>query len=358
MADAPVAELVADAQQLARDWLIEMLSAIPLDQAASVPVARLAAEGPALCAAIVRALADDRELGRLGSQGDLGPRAAQAGSLAGASEPPAVAAAVETLRRVLWAATDEQLRRPSPQQVSDLANRLAHVCAVVLAASLTPAGAPPPRATMPSERRSEEGGTRRDGEEDPDRGPGGSSAPAERPPPSPFVEPEIDGPMSLVDQRLASADGGRPWLEALERRLARQARGGSVFATLLIELDGVERLLASETGHEVATAIDAVERAICQQLRPADALMRESLGRYWLITPDTDASGAGELADRLAGAVGQAASLRGAPLTISIGMAVAPADGDRPEGLADVAEEALFAARATGRHRVVGDSAG
>src|SRR6059058_3091125 len=85
VADAPVAALVAAAEDLAKGWLLELVAAGPLDAAAALPFAELAREGPALCAAVARGLRDDAELARLAPGGDLAPLAARAGALAGTS---------------------------------------------------------------------------------------------------------------------------------------------------------------------------------------------------------------------------------------------------------------------------------
>jgi diguanylate cyclase (GGDEF)-like protein len=168
------------------------------------------------------------------------------------------------------------------------------------------------------------------------------------------VEPTVEGPLSLRDTRSRAGRFERgdaaSWVAAIERRLERYQRDSVEFAALLIETDGIERLLVAETGREVAIAIEAVERAISEELRPADTLVRESLGRYWLLAPDTDAPGARLLADRVAEVVSQRASHRGAPLTVSIGVVVCPEDGTDSAQLAEEAEERLFAARAGGQH--------
>jgi diguanylate cyclase (GGDEF)-like protein len=170
------------------------------------------------------------------------------------------------------------------------------------------------------------------------------------------VEPDLAGPLSLRDTRGRSGrfergDGGS-WQAAIGRRLERYEREAVPFAVLLIEADGIERLLAAETGRDVAIAIEAVERAISDELRPADTLARESLGRYWLLAPDTNEPGARALAERVAGAVRQRASHRGAPLSVSIGVVVCPDDGADVDRLAERAEERLFGAQASGQQAV------
>ena len=328
MADAPVDELIGGAQATAKLWLIELVAAAPLSSAAALPVADLAREAPALCVAVARALGDDAELARLGPDGDRVGLAARAGRIAGADDPGGAAAAVEALRSVTWAAIMAALAQPSAVQVAELAERLAHVSQTILAAALRELAQAPPGQ----------------------RGAGVADRAAV---PAP-VELPADASLSLHDARAplraaAEPAEGAPWIAALERRLERRAHDDESLAALLVELDGIERLLAAQSGGEVTTAIEAVERAVSGQLRPADALVRESLGRYWIVAPDTDRPAARGLAERLDAAVRASATHRGAPLTVSIGIAVSPPDGTEAAALAELAEEDLFAARADGR---------
>ena len=107
--------------------------------------------------------------------------------------------------------------------------------------------------------------------------------------------------------------------------------------------------MPSATGREVVEAIEAAERAICGELRPADMLVRERLGRYWLTAPETGLAVGRALGERLADAVARG---RLPPRR-------AAGDLDRPRGrarrrridadmLAAHADEGLFAARAAG----------
>lgn len=76
--------------------------------------------------------------------------------------------------------------------------------------------------------------------------------------------------------------------------------------------------------------------------------MRERIGRYWLVISEVDEGAARELAHRIAGAVSASATLHGAPLTVSIGLATCPPDGTTADELVDRADEGVFAARAAG----------
>lgn len=146
VADAPVDALLAQADELARRWAIELILARPLAQMAEVPLEDLAREAPGLCAQVVRALESDAELQRLVAgeeprSGEGSTPAPRLAALARARDASACAEQVEALRGVLWEAILSELRWPisdrSPVRlVVDLSDRLAFVCAAVLAATL------------------------------------------------------------------------------------------------------------------------------------------------------------------------------------------------------------------------------
>jgi GGDEF domain-containing protein len=151
-----------------------------------------------------------------------------------------------------------------------------------------------------------------------------------------------------VDTSWAEAtENGPPWLTAISRRLERRETDGLPFAVFVVEIDDLDRLLAAEAGREVALALEAAERGLTAELAPADLVVRERLGRWWLTSPDRDPATARDLGERVATAIANA-QLGGAPLGVSIGLAVCPDDGDTLDALAERADEAMFTARAAG----------
>ncbi len=152
----------------------------------------------------------------------------------------------------------------------------------------------------------------------------------------------------------AVADAERPvessaWIGSISRRLERYHDDRLPFAVLLIEVIDIDRLAHVEAAQELARLTMQVERAIGAELRPADLLTQEALGRYWLVTPETDSLGARQLAERLARTVRLAARHRGVPLELAIGIAICPEDGSDAAALAAHADVGVYAARASGR---------
>jgi GGDEF domain-containing protein len=83
-------------------------------------------------------------------------------------------------------------------------------------------------------------------------------------------------------------------------------------------------------------------------MRRQDILACETEARAWIIARDTSRAGAQALAARTAGSVRMAQAWRGAPLTVTIGVAVLGEDGSDSDELIDSAEQARLAAAADG----------
>ena len=159
VADAPSEALAARAEELAREWALALVAACPLSEIAALPLEDIARYAPAVCASLARALSSEHELASFVADGGArargpagGPAAVGLAALAAGWEPAAAVGRVEALRGVLWKAAAEELRDPSARQVADLSDRLASVCAAVLAHALagragtaleTPRGAAP-----------------------------------------------------------------------------------------------------------------------------------------------------------------------------------------------------------------------
>jgi GGDEF domain-containing protein len=157
------------------------------------------------------------------------------------------------------------------------------------------------------------------------------------------IQPEIE----IRDVR--REEGPSAWVSSVGRLLARHAQDGLPFAVLLVEIVDVARLERSETPHDLHGLVAQVESALGRGMRATDELSRETRGRYWLVAPETNGTGARMLAERLARLVRGSATHRGVALEVAIGIAVCPDDGTEAPALAARADLGVYSARATGR---------
>jgi GGDEF domain-containing protein len=157
------------------------------------------------------------------------------------------------------------------------------------------------------------------------------------------IQPEIE----IRDVR--REEGPSAWVSSVGRLLARHAEDGLPFAVLLVEIVDVARLERSETPHDLHGLVAQVESALGRGMRATDRLSRETLGRYWLVAPETNGTGAQMLAERLARLVRTSATHRNVPMEVAIGIAVCPEDGTEAPALAARADLGVYSARATGR---------
>ena len=86
------------------------------------------------------------------------------------------------------------------------------------------------------------------------------------------------------------------------RRVAEHLGDRRTLAVLLVELDGIERLVAA--GDDALAGAQAAEHALEGLLRQGDGARRDGPGRIWVTLPGTGPAGARALALRIAVAVG------------------------------------------------------
>lgn len=148
----------------------------------------------------------------------------------------------------------------------------------------------------------------------------------------------------------------RVGLDNLDRMLARARDGGTeAVAVMVLDLDHFKKL--NDTyGH---AAGDQALRAIVDAVRvslPPEAFMARIGGEEFLLaTPVAGRAAAMELAEATCEVVRRLKGEGGIPATtLSVGVALFPADGDAPAPLMAVADERLYLAKNHGRDRAVG----
>jgi GGDEF domain-containing protein len=336
VADAPTDALLLRTDDLTKGWLLALLEQAPLEDAPAIVAADIARDGPRICDAAVRALADDSDLRRLEPGGALEPLMSRTGELAGAGGAAAVAAVVDALEAVLWSAVRSELRDDDPELVSELAERLALVAGLIRGAALRRVGAEVPARPAPGSAP-----------QHPPPTPEPPAGPASERPPSPRLRPAI--PAEPGSQR---APEERPpdalWIGALEDEVTRAQKADSLLSVLLVELEDAERVRAADPEPEATATFGRFAQALRTVVRRQDILACETESRAWIIARDTGRAGATALATRTAKAVREARPWRGGPMTVNAGIAVYREDGHDAATLIDAAEQAKFAAAAAG----------
>ncbi len=377
--------LLARGEDLAKGWLLAVLEDAPLDAAPEIMAGELPRVGPLLCAAVSRALADERELERLEEGGDLEPLAARAGEVVGARSVQDTVRAVEALQAVIWSALREELSYADSDLISELAERLALVTDLMRLAAIkrsegsavvaeppaapearprAPEPEPPearPRAPEPEPPEARPEPEPRAAAPEPPPAPGpqvrASEPQAPAPPPHAPEPPRAPGPEDTpvadpgstpAARAAAPPDPSALWLTAFEAEIASAVEAGTPLSLLRAELDDAERVLAVEPVGEANATFGRFAQAVRSAVRRQDILVCETDSRAWIIARETARAGAQALGSRIAHAVGEAAPWRGAPLRVSVGVAVLGEDGNDSATLVEAAEEAAYAASASG----------
>jgi diguanylate cyclase (GGDEF)-like protein len=161
---------------------------------------------------------------------------------------------------------------------------------------------------------------------------------------------------SLRDPLTGVANHGH-FQETLARELTRHGRSGERLVLLIADLDEF-KAVNDRHGHPVGDAVlKGFVARVLATVREMDTVARYGGEEFAVVLPQTDATAGMGVAERIRGTVASApipAGLAGElPLTVSIGVAVYPEDATTKGGLVDCADKALYAAKKTGRNRVV-----
>lgn len=169
-------------------------------------------------------------------------------------------------------------------------------------------------------------------------------------------------------ETLAKTDGltklanRRAFDEVLEREWRRTVRTKGQMSLLLLDIDNFKSF-NDQYGHQVGDdCLRAVAAAISETIRrPGDTAARYGGEEIAVVLPDTDATGACDVAERLRSAI-EALRLphEGNPdfgcVTVSVGVATALSrlggTVSMPEGLLAASDAALYKAKHNGRNRV------
>ena len=100
--------------------------------------------------------------------------------------------------------------------------------------------------------------------------------------------------------------------------------------------------------------VAAVASAIEREVRSVDRAFRLAEGEFCILAPHQVASRVQPLADRLTSTVSGWQHHDGPRMSVTVGVASCPEHGDDAERLLEAAEEATYAAKASGRRFALG----
>jgi diguanylate cyclase (GGDEF)-like protein len=136
-----------------------------------------------------------------------------------------------------------------------------------------------------------------------------------------------------------------------DEELYRCERTRRPLALVLVDLDGLKGI-NDEYGHASGDVALKLVADILKSNRRTDRSARLGGDEFAVLLPDTDARTAMGVADRLVGSM-RGVGQFGFPVTLSLGIACAPGDGQTADELHHAADVALYAAKRRGGDQVV-----
>ena len=145
--------------------------------------------------------------------------------------------------------------------------------------------------------------------------------------------------------------------ESLGRELHRTRRGNSPLCVVMLDLDNF-KLFNDTLGHDAGDSIlRELAQALCEKLRKSDIACRYGGDEFVLVLPDSSLADTRKRLEQIGVLVKEKQVREGCsalgPITLSAGVAAAPKHGSTAPELLHAADIALFAAKQTGRDRVV-----
>jgi diguanylate cyclase (GGDEF)-like protein len=142
---------------------------------------------------------------------------------------------------------------------------------------------------------------------------------------------------------------------ALARELERTAEHQTPLSLIIADIDHFKRI--NDTwGHAAGDAVlQMVAQALSHQVRSTDVVCRMGGEEFVLVLPDTPLEVASRRAERVRALLESTCALQDPPVgrvTVSLGVAAAPAHGQTSGALLAAADAALYRAKAAGRNRV------
>jgi diguanylate cyclase (GGDEF)-like protein len=305
----PLARLDRERDELAKAWLVRLIERASLDEIKGLPTDRLADELPELIGDVLTLTSEsgrDPELLPPGAR----ERATRIADLRGARDNIA-AELLRDLTAIQVAILSSLAKDPEGLELegyADLALRLAEAIGVLQSVAV-------------------EG----------------------------LVERQVNELESLANSDPLTGLSNRRYLQdQLRQALGIYKRYETPFALLILDVDGLKRVNDSK-GHQAGDrALVQVATAMRRTLRTTDTAARIGGDEFCVLATNQNATAAEPLAQRIVDAV-DAETGSDSPIGISIGVVSCPEHGDDTDALLEMADQAMYRAKAGGLKVALGD---
>jgi diguanylate cyclase (GGDEF)-like protein len=305
----PLARLDRERDELAKAWLVRLIERASLEEIKGLPTDRLADELPELIGDVLTLTSEsgrDIELLPPGAR----ERATRIADLRGARENVA-AELLRDLTAIQVAILGSLAKNPEDLELegyADIALRLAE--AIGLLQSVAVEG---------------------------------------------LVERQVNELESLANSDPLTGLSNRRYLQdQLRQALGIYKRYETPFALLILDVDGLKRVNDSK-GHQAGDrALVQVATAMRRTLRTTDTAARIGGDEFCVLATNQNAAAAEPLAQRIVDAV-DAETGNDSPIGISIGVVSCPEHGDDTDALMEMADQAMYRAKAGGLKVALGD---
>ena len=146
-----------------------------------------------------------------------------------------------------------------------------------------------------------------------------------------------------VTDPLTGLSNYRKFIDTLDAEIKRASRTKRYFAILFLDVDNL-KAINDQLGHVAGNqALCRVASALRGSCRSVDTVSRFGGDEFAVILPEADAQAAQQVAERIDNRL--AHDHDGPLITVSAGVALYPADGDRKESLVSAADHVLYRAK-------------
>ena len=307
----PLARLERSRDALAKAWLVRLIERSSLEDIKDLPTERIAGELPDLISDVLRAVGDGP-----GPAPELTPeqyeRAASLAELRSGTDRSAanLARDIAALQSVLMRGLREEVESIDPDIYADLVERIAEVTGTIQAAAA--------EELVVSRSRELE------------------------------TLANTDPLTGLYNVRYLQTQ--------LRHLLGLSKRYEHPFGILLLDIDGLKRVNDSQ-GHQAGDRVLLqVAMSMRRSIRDVDTAARIGGDEFCVLAPDQKSGPAQTLATRLAEAIDKEVDTGddGPAVGVSIGVVSCPEHGEDPEELLEMADRAMYRAKAGGEQVSVG----